>query len=212
LPACFLCYLAPAEAPLPQRDPGPITFGSFNNIAKISPMIIQLWSEILSKTLGSKLILKNAGLLQAGAKKNLTERFAARGIGPERLELLPYRATAAEHLSIYSRIDLTLDTFPYHGTATTCESLWMGVPVVTLAGDIHASRVGLSLLNAVGLPDWIAQTPEQYVKIATSRAAENSTESRTKLREQMLDSPLMDGQRFARAMEATYRDMWRQWR
>jgi protein O-GlcNAc transferase len=212
LPHSFLCYSAPPEAPPPKRDPGPITFGSFNNIAKLSPMIIQLWSKILQQTPGSKLILKNAGLSQPAARENLAKRFSENGIPPERLELLGYRADTAEHLALYNRIDITLDTFPYHGTATTCESLWMGVPVVTLAGEIHASRVGASLLNAVGLLNWIAHTPQEYVKIATSRAIENSTEARQKLRQEMLASPLMDGESFAQEMETAYRDMWHRWR
>jgi predicted O-linked N-acetylglucosamine transferase (SPINDLY family) len=211
LPDCFLCYSPPADSPSPQRAAWEITFGSFNNIAKISPVTVRLWSEILRKTPGSRLMIKNMSLSEAQIRNALLTRFAGHGVAPERLELLGPLTGSADHLTVYNQIDVALDTFPYHGTATTCESLWMGVPVVTLGGNIHASRVGPSLLHAAGLADWIAGTPEDYVSLAVARAVENSMESRADLRRKLLASPLTDGPRFARAVEAAYRKMWQDW-
>lgn len=208
---CFLCYSPPADSPAPERAARQITFGSFNNIAKISPLTVRLWAEILQGAPRSRLIIKNMSLGEGQIAQGLLARFADCGIAAERIELQGPRAGLAEHLAIYNQIDVALDTFPYHGTATTCESLWMGVPVVTLAGAIHASRVGMSLLNAVGLIHLIAQNPQQYVDIAVANASENSTQSRTALRRRMLASPLMDGPLFARTVESTYRRMWQNW-
>ncbi|MGD0465031.1 MAG: hypothetical protein ABSB74_21315, partial [Tepidisphaeraceae bacterium] len=117
------------------------------------------------------------------------------------------------HLELYHRVDLALDTYPYHGTTTTCEALWMGVPVVSLAGRTHASRVGVSLLSNVGLPEFIARTPQQYVQIATGLAGDlpRLAELRRTLRPRMQASPLMDAPRFARNVEAAYRRMWENW-
>jgi protein O-GlcNAc transferase len=211
LPVCFLCYSPPQGAPEPRRAAGPITFGSFNNIAKISPLTVRLWAQILEKTPASRLLIKNMSLAEPQIAQQLRKRFTDRGIAPERIALVGPRAGSADHLEVYNQIDIALDTFPYHGTATTCESLWMGVPVVTLAGVIHASRVGVSLLSTIRLGEWIAQTPQQYVDIAVSHAQENSAELRAALRQRMLSSPLMDGPRFAAAVESSYRQMWQSW-
>ncbi|MGD0463443.1 MAG: hypothetical protein ABSB74_13245, partial [Tepidisphaeraceae bacterium] len=117
------------------------------------------------------------------------------------------------HLELYHRVDLALDTYPYHGTTTTCEALWMGVPVVSLAGRTHVSRVGVSLLSNLGLPQLVAFNPEQYVQIATDLAKDlpRLAELRRTLRPRMQASPLMDAPRFAAEVEAAYRQMWRDW-
>ncbi|HZK81184.1 MAG TPA: hypothetical protein VFC46_08965, partial [Humisphaera sp.] len=117
------------------------------------------------------------------------------------------------HLAVYREIDIALDSFPYTGVTTTCEAMWMGVPVVTLAGTAHVSRVGVSLLSNVGLPELIATTPERYLAIAAELAADRPrlAELRRSLRQRMLESPLMDGPGFARDVEATYRHAWRRW-
>jgi len=122
-------------------------------------------------------------------------------------------ADSREHLQLYGLVDVALDTYPYHGTTTTCEALWMGAPVVTLAGRTHASRVGASLLTSAGLPELIAQTPEQYVEIAAALIENPSrlAELRRTLRPRMRTSPLMDAPAFARNIEAAYRQMWRRW-
>ena len=135
------------------------------------------------------------------------------GIARERVELMGRVPTAAEHLAAYGRVDIALDTHPYHGTATTCEALWMGVPVVTLAGRTHVSRVGVSLLRNAGLPELIAESDEEYIRIAVKLAGEipRLAELRATLRARMAASPLMDGPRFARDVEHAYREMWRAW-
>ncbi|MEA2733899.1 MAG: protein O-GlcNAc transferase, partial [Humisphaera sp.] len=119
----------------------------------------------------------------------------------------------AAHLGLYRRIDIALDTFPYNGTTTTCEAMWMGVPVITLVGKYHLSRVGRSLLTAVGLADLIAQSPQEYIAIAARLAGDNERrrQLRRDLRAQMRRSPLMDSLRFARNVESAYREMWKRY-
>jgi predicted O-linked N-acetylglucosamine transferase (SPINDLY family) len=120
---------------------------------------------------------------------------------------------AAAHLALYHQVDIALDPFPYNGTTTTCEALWMGVPVVTLRGDRHAGRVGASLLSQIGLTDWIANSVEEYLKIAVTLARNPGVldEFRHSLRPSIAASPLCDGSAFARKMEAAFRTMWRHW-
>jgi len=138
------------------------------------------------------------------------EQFQGKGISGDRLELLGWEPSVRGHLETYHRIDIGLDTFPYHGTTTTCEALWMGVPVVTLAGKTHASRVGVSLLSNAGLPDLVAHTGDEYVDIATNLAKETGRlrELRERLRTMMTDSPLTDAARFTGHLEKAYRDIW----
>jgi predicted O-linked N-acetylglucosamine transferase (SPINDLY family) len=141
------------------------------------------------------------------------EFFAANNIAPDRVELIGWAASEKEHLQLYNRIDIALDTYPYHGTTTTCEAMWMGVPVVTLAGNAHVSRVGVSLLSNVGVPELIADSPEKYARLASELAHDPARLSslRSTLRQRMAQSPLMDAPRFARNVEAAYRQMWRTW-
>jgi predicted O-linked N-acetylglucosamine transferase (SPINDLY family) len=118
-----------------------------------------------------------------------------------------------DHLRLYDRVSITLDTFPYNGTTTTCESTWMSVPVITLAGQTHVSRVGLSLLTNMGMPEFIAHTPEQYVQFAVALARDPAALAQTKssLRPRLLASSLADAPAFARHLDAAYRDMWKRW-
>jgi predicted O-linked N-acetylglucosamine transferase (SPINDLY family) len=217
LPDCFLVYrppnLSPPPSPLPSAASGTITFGSFNNLPKYTQATVELWSNILKKIPSSRLLLKSQGLSDDFARQNVIDRFAACGIGSERLELLAKVQSLAGHLEVYSRIDVALDPTPYNGTTTTCEAMWMGVPVVTLAGRAHAGRVGVSLLNNVGLPNLIAENPEDYVRIAVELAKnpKQLAELRGSLRNRLTISPLMDAPKFARNAEATYRNMWRKW-
>ena len=141
------------------------------------------------------------------------DMFAAHGISPERIELISIKLSFTEHLDMYNRIDIALDTFPYNGTTTTCEALWMGVPVVTLAGNTHASRVGMSLLSNIGLPELVAGTSEEYVSIAVNLAGDLKRlgELRGSLRDRMARSVLFDAKRFALDLENCYRTMWEQW-
>jgi protein O-GlcNAc transferase len=217
LPRCFLAYAAPRHAPevgpLPFQRNGYITFGSFNNLAKINRRVIALWAEILNQVEGSCLVLKSAGTGDAETKAGLEAAFAAQGIAPERLRILPPAAEAQEHLAVYNEIDLALDPFPYNGTTTTCEALWMGVPVITLAGDRHAGRVGASLLHAVGFQAGIAATPEDYALTARLLASQPEllAAARRHLRSDLARSPLRDHEGHARAVEEAYRAVWQIW-
>ncbi len=176
--SCAWSYLPPEDAPEVASPPAvaeaPFTFGSFNHLAKINATTLRLWSGVLAAVPGSRLLLKSMGLDIPATRATLLARLRAAGIAEERVELLgPTRGVAA-HLAMYAKVDVTLDPFPYHGTTTTCEALWMGRPVVTLAGDRHASRVGASLLTAVGHPEWIAETEADYVRIAAQLAADRA--------------------------------------
>lgn len=217
LPRTAWCYTplsgAPDVAPLPGLSTPGITFGSFNSFGKISSATLDMWAEILEQTPGSRLVLKNVAMGSPTAVRETEQRLECRGIDPGRLELLDRTPSLVDHLNHYNRIDVSLDTFPYHGTTTTCEALWMGVPTITLAGPNHATRAGVSLLTNVGLGALVAQTPKEYVELAVRLAADRASLAgiRAGLRRRMLESPLMDGPSFARDMEAAYRQVWRAW-
>jgi predicted O-linked N-acetylglucosamine transferase (SPINDLY family) len=213
LPACAWCY-QPVESPdIQPRGDGPITFGCFNAFAKINQKMLTIWAELLRRTPGSRLLLKTAGAAEASSRQRLTDQFAGRGIPGDRIEVLGRIPDPRQHLQLYTRVDVALDTYPYHGTTTTCEALWMGVPVVSLAGRMHVSRVGVSLLTHAGLPELIAKTPEEYLSIASELAANRARRDamRAGMRSKLIASLLMDGQRFAAELEAAYRQMWRIW-
>jgi predicted O-linked N-acetylglucosamine transferase (SPINDLY family) len=165
-------YDPPPTAPEPaMAREGPIAFGSFNNFSKVNDATLGHWARILACVDGSRLVLKGHGLGTTVLATDVRRRLASAGISEERVDLIERTETIEQHLAAYARIDIALDTFPYHGTTTTCEALWMGVPVVTLAGDRHASRVGASLLTAVGHPEWIASDWSDYVQKAAALAA-----------------------------------------
>ncbi|MEA2734605.1 MAG: protein O-GlcNAc transferase, partial [Humisphaera sp.] len=213
LPESAWCYEppddAPDVAPPPCAAAGHITFGSFNNFAKVNESLIALWSKVLLAVDGSRLLLKAASLRDPATRTRAHDAFAAHGVAAERVELIGMTATPREHLDLYWRVDVALDTFPYHGTTTTCEALWMGVPVVTLAGRTHASRVGVSLLTSIGLTDLIAADEEGYIAAAARLADDRTTlaQIRATLRARMRRSPLMAGVRFTRAWESALRAM-----
>ncbi|MEA2734286.1 MAG: hypothetical protein QOE14_737, partial [Humisphaera sp.] len=171
------------------------------------------WAQLLRRVPDARMIIKATALLDPIARQRMNDAFAAREVDPARLHVLGPLATAAEHLSIYARADVALDTFPYHGTTTTCDALYMGVPVVTLAGQTHVSRVGVSLLHTVGLEHLVAQTPQQYVEIATrlSEDREPLSRLRAELRPRMQSSPLFDGRGLAGEMESAFRQAWQRW-
>ncbi len=217
LPRCAWCFRPTAAAP-PVADPpvqhtGHVTFGCFNARPKINLPLLKSWAAILRAVPASRLLLKNSALLDSSARQDLQADIQNAGIDTERVELAGHSPTLGEHLATYGRVDIALDTFPYHGTTTTCEALWMGVPVVTLAGTTHVSRVGVSLLSNAGLPEMVATSPDQYVQLASALAADlpRLSQLRSTLRQRMAGSPLMDAPRFARDVEAAYREMWRQW-
>ena len=217
LPHGFLCYAPDADAspvsPLPARDAGRVTFGSFNALPKLSEATLRLWAQILDAVPGSRLLLKAPQLRDRGARGLLMERLASAGVAAERVELAPSVPTTRAHLALYGRVDLALDPFPYNGTATTCEALWMGVPVVTLAGRVHAGRVGASLLAAAGLPELVAATEADYVAraAALARDLDRLEALRLGMRDRLAASPLLDRTGFARDFEGALRAMWRDW-
>ena len=213
LPRPFLCFSPPAQVEPSRRplalDNGHVTFGSFNNIAKITEEQIALWAALLRSVPGSRLMLKGHALAAPSARQRIAALFHGHGIGEDRLRLLKAEQGVEAHLRRYAEIDIALDTFPYTGTTTTCEALWMGVPVVTRAGNSHVSRVGVSLLEGAGLPELIAGSAERYAGIARELALDLPRLSalRASLRERLEASSLMDGQGFARSVEAAYRRM-----
>lgn len=210
---CFLCYEPPADAPAVRlRESGaPIVFGSFNHLAKVNRTTLALWARVLDAVPGSQLVLKSAPLKFPDTVDRVIEAFEQCGIDPARVELRGWAGAREQHLEAYGDIDIALDTFPYNGTTTTCEALWMGVPVVTLAGDVHMSRVGASLLAAAGLNDLIAHDADGFVKIVVEIARDYARrrELRSGLRQQLARSRLLDHQGFTRGLEAQYRHAWR---
>jgi protein O-GlcNAc transferase len=217
MPSNFLSYLPDKESPavgaLPALKSGHITFGSFNYFPKVSPGAATLWAEILRSLPGSRLVMKSRNFADRTACRYALELFSGKGIDADRIELMSIKLSFEEHLDTYNRIDIGLDTFPYNGTTTTCEAIWMGVPVICLSGSTHASRVGLSLLTNLGLHELVATTSDGYVSIATAlaRDVEKLQEMRKSLRHRMAHSPLTDAKRFCANLETCYRNMWVQW-
>jgi len=217
LPRGFLCYRPPAGAPavgsLPARQTGHVTFASFNNLAKVTPEVVRLWAAVLRAVPGSRLICKAQRLEDASIRRRYAELFAAQGIARERVELLGRLESETEHLALYGRVDIGLDTFPYNGTTTTCEALWMGVPVVVLEGGRHAARVGLSIMRQLGLDRCVARDKDEFVSVAAALASDPDglAALRAGLRTRMAASPLCDAAAFARDVEDAYRHVWRDW-
>lgn len=210
----FLCYQAPAGAPepsdLPSINTNGITFASFNNRAKITGGVIRTWAAILDSVPNARLILKSKALEDPGTCQRLIGQFAACHVGPERLELYGF-LPPEEHLGLYHRVDVALDTFPYNGTTTTCDALWMGVPVIVLEGGNHVSRVGVSLLTSTGLNAFIAHSVDDYIikAIKLSQDTQMLSSTRCLLRKMMRDSPLMNAESLTRSLETAYESMWR---
>jgi len=192
---------------------GYITFGSFNSSAKVNDRVLDEWCKLLTEIPDSRLLLKSRQMDINTWKQSLSESFGRRGIHPARIEYRGHTKTLNGHLSMYGNVDTALDTFPYNGTTTTCEALWMGVPVITLAGDRHAGRVGVSLLHGLGLDELIASTPDNYRQLAVALASDSSrlASYRSTLRMRMREAPLTDAVGFARDMEAAYRSIWFSW-
>jgi len=214
LPHSLWCY-RPAHAEAHVSEPpgaraGYVTFGSFNHAPKLSATARRLWAEILCRVPGSRMVL--VGVPNGRARRDLLEDFAAAGVEGSRLTILP-RVTFAEYLRQLDAVDLALDSLPYGGGTTTFDALWMGVPVLTLAGERSVSRSAASILGALGLHDWVAATPEEYVRRALAHGADSArlAQLRATLRARLRASPLMDEAGFARDMENAYRTMWRAW-
>ena len=206
----FLCYSPPVNCPsvseLPALSNGYITFGSFNNLAKMTEEVIELWALILSRVTNSKLCIKSKQYSDDAVKNSHIKLFEKYGVNANRLSLMQYADSVDDHLSCYSLIDIALDTFPYNGTTTTCEALWMGVPVVTVLGDRHAARVSGSILNAAGLQQLLARDNAEYVEIACDLASNLNylSDLRGAMRDKLVSSPLLDGRTFTKSLEEKY--------
>src|SRR5439155_7589787 len=217
LPRTAWCYRPPEPTPQVSESPstrhGFVTFGSFNNLAKLSHGVLDTWSRVLEAVPNSRLILKSAGIGDPMTQTRVLESFAAHGVGAGRLLLKAYENSLFDHFARYNDIDIALDSFPYNGTTTTCEAMWMGVPVIGLAGEIHLSRVGVSLLSNVGLAELVAANREDYVRVASELAGDTTRlrTLRSELRPRMAGSPLRDESGFTRAFEAALRNAWHQW-
>ena len=217
LPDSFLCYRcpddAPAVGPLPAGDDRQITFASFNNLAKTTPQVIHTWSRILLAVPGSRLVLKSRATGDADVRARLVKQFTTHGVGAEQVTFHDPVPSFTGHMDAYNQVDIALDTFPYNGTTTTCEALWMGVPVICLAGGVHAGRVGVSLLSQVGMIELVAQDEDAYVATAVRLAGERArlADIRMQLRATLCTSSLCDAGKFTRALEQTLRDLWAGW-
>jgi protein O-GlcNAc transferase len=216
MPDGYLCYdppeTAPPVGPPPSLEKGFATFGSFNNLAKITPEVVAVWAKILHSVPTARFVMKYRGLGDQTINKRFLDLFASNGVGPQRLDLLPW-SSYSDYLETYHQVDLALDPFPFSGSTITCESLWMGVPVITCPGDTFASRHGLSHLSNVGLVETIAWDRDEYVDLAVSLAGDQPRLAalRSGLRERMTASPLCDGKRFAANLTVILQDVWKQW-
>jgi predicted O-linked N-acetylglucosamine transferase (SPINDLY family) len=212
LDPCFLCYTPRSDAPTPVPRPAdaPVIFASFNAQMKHTERTLALWSRVLAAVPASRLVMKNKSLGDAGVRSVLAARLRAAGTDPARVDMLPWATDPADHMRAYQSVDIALDTYPYHGTTTTCEALWMGVPVVSRVGRTHAARVGLSLLTNTGLADLACDSDDSFVAVAVSRANDPARRAqlRSTLRAQMLASPLCYAPAHTRRLESLLREEW----
>lgn len=217
LPRACHCWRPPGDAPLVSPAPStlgrPFTFGSFNNMSKLSDETVHAWASVLRAVSGSRLLLKSIMANDETTRQRLARRFEAAGIDRERILFRPPTRTAIDHLAAYADVDVALDPMPYNGTTTTCEALWMGVPVVTVRGTRMLSRISYSLLAALKLEDRLAaRTVEEMVEICTRLAASPSevAQLRQEIRPRFEKSSLRDETGFARAMERAFMTMIKQ--
>jgi predicted O-linked N-acetylglucosamine transferase (SPINDLY family) len=215
LPDVRWCYAAPDYAP-PVSDPpvlqrGYVTFGSFNNLAKLNSGVIELWVRVLEAVPRSRLLLSWRTFADPHERARIASAFSAHGLEPSRLELRCGAPTHAGVMGEYREVDIALDPFPFSGCLTSCEALWMGVPVVTWPRSRPVSRQTQAFLTAIGRTEWIARGADDYLRIASSLAADPThlAALRRDQRARMAGSPLCDGRRFARNLEAIYRELWR---
>jgi protein O-GlcNAc transferase len=211
LPEIYMAYeqphASPPVVPPPSLGKGYVTFGSFNTLPKIGPQVIAVWARILKELPTARLVMLTVP--EGSTRTRLAQAFAEHGIGPERLELIA-RLPSWQFMEAHQQVDIALDPFPYNGTTTTCQTLWMGVPLIALAGGTHVSRVGVSMLSNLGLQRLIARDHQQYVSLAVSLAQnrEELAALRAGLRGRMQASPLTDGARLTGFLEAAYVKMW----
>jgi len=215
MPESCLCLAVPSStvnvAPLPAFTTGYVTFGSFNNLTKISDAVVAVWARLLKSVPGSRLSLKTKQLGNSAISEQICQRFATWGISSDRLLLGGTFPSRDDHLAAYNKVDIALDTFPYPGVTTSVEALWMGAPVLSLRGDRFLSRTAGSIAYNAGLPDWIATDEDDYVAkgVAFASDLERLSVLRAGLRQQVLASPLFDAPRFAKNFEDALWGMWR---
>jgi predicted O-linked N-acetylglucosamine transferase (SPINDLY family) len=216
LPASFFCYQPYDDTPvvnnLPALDQGYVTFSSFNNYVKVNPPLFELWAEILQALPTAKLVIQTKELQDTGTRQAFQAQMAHWGIAAERLIITPF-APPPEYLKTYHQVDIALDSYPFNGGTTTCEALWMGIPVVTLVGTRQVSRLGLSILSTLGLTELIASSPQEYINICLKLANDLDylKNLRATMRHRMQTSPLMDASSFTHHLEVIYRQMWERW-
>jgi tetratricopeptide (TPR) repeat protein len=203
-------YTPPLAPPVSKRRGRPPTFGSSNALHKVTERTLRLWAAVLRGAPASRILLKSKPLADPVVAEELTRDLTRHGVDPSRVITQGWSPSVAEHLELYREVDVALDTYPYHGTTTTCEALWMGVPVVSLVGDSHRSRVALSLLSSVGHPEWATESEEAYV--ATAHRLLEEPEDPDTLRSRLRDSPLLDGRGFVRELESRIGQTVREWR
>jgi protein O-GlcNAc transferase len=216
LPEIFCCYRASENSPAvidhpPMEDNGFVTFGCFNNFSKVTDPVLALWARLLQQVPTARLMLEIHGIDNPQFRAELDERLARLGMPLDRLILIPRRRE--NQYVLYNRIDIALDPFPCNGGTTSLDTVWMGVPFVTLAGGHFTSRMGVTILTNAGMPELIAQTEDAYMQIAAELAqdAARLRATRAGLRERAQASPLMDAKRFTAHMEQAYRSMWQTW-
>lgn len=207
---CYRPDASPDVGPLPALRNGHITFGSFNNIAKFSPATLALWAGVLRAVPGSRLLLKARSLATASIQRRLCDAFEAHGVDIQRLRLEAWADNLDGHLGVYREVDVALDTFPYNGATTTCEALWMGVPVISLRGSTHVSRAAASILRSAGLEDWVATDQTAFVSQAVARAADWQALGTLRLgmRDRLRSSPLLDAHRQTHDLQALLEQAW----
>ena len=216
LPRAWVSYRGSAEAPAVQwqaASDGAVVFGSFNSLGKLTDRSLMLWSSLLHRLPAARLVLKTKELDEPANRQRIQSVFQLQGIGAERLELRGNTPTWEAHMAMYNDIDIALDPVGTHcGVTTTCDALWMGVPVISLAGDRLAHRQGVSLLTALGHSEWVAFTEEDYLaKVVTlALAVETRQTLRHGQRERMRNSPLCDAKALALALEDAYEEMFEQ--
>lgn len=213
MPHCVFCFAPERDFPYPQFGPQhrdrPLTFGCFNNVSKLTPFTMSLWAKVLAATPGSRLLLKAPSFMDAGAIKSFTKRFGEAGIGAQQIE---FRGPSSldDMMQEYADVDIALDPFPYNGGTTTYQALWMGAPVVTLAGQTFVQRMGVSIVSAIGRPAWAAVDANEYVRIAAGLASDRDVllEEKRSLRERMLAADGLQIDQYTLDLERAFRSMW----
>lgn len=207
IPCSFICYSAPENAPEVAARTGPLTFGCLNAPAKVSDAVLDCWFRILSEIPEARLLLHAE---EGPQRQSVRGQAVSAGVSPERIAFVP-RQPAGEYYATFNRIDIALDPFPYNGGMTTCDALWMGTPVVTRASDLPGSRVGLYLLSVLGLRELVADSGEDYIRIAVELARDRARRERLHqtLRQRMRESDLMNAAQVTRDVEDAFRGMWR---